>query len=616
MPFNSNLCYNCFMTQNFDMLSGGYSGGLGGLGVGRDNAAAFPDPYADISSFYMPTSIKEAFDLCENLVMTMPPFRAVIQRVVRYFLTSLELHGASDVNRQKYEDFFNDQLHILQQLGEIGEDVAIYGNAFISIYLPFKRMLTCPECGLCRCAEETAYKFEPRTMDFKGVCSKCGKSVTFERKDQRSNDQSKIKIIRWNPKRMDLRVHPVSGKTEYYYRLDDRLVNQITSGGEHSNFYINESSWEFIEAACSNIGSNDRKFKFKDDSIYHFKMTTPAGVEMRGWGMPPLLSLYKLAYYAQMMRRYDEAIAMDFIVPFRVLFPQGSGNADGQDPLTLSSMQNFVSAMQAMVARKRKNLTDVQIAPYPIGYQMLGGEGKTMTPNDVLKSVQNDILNALGYPTDLYAGTLQLQSAPVALRVFERHWQFLVDGFNDIITWVMRIVARHLGWDSISGKLASVTLADDVERKALLLQSAAGQDISKSTAYRVFGIDYIKEQKRIAQEQLEIQAIQQRAMAASQATQMNAGYNEAQSEGGEEGLPSVGQSVGATPGDVWSQAGDIAKRLVLSTPPSQVRGELLRLKQTNPTLHAQVKTQMEDLRNQLRSQGQQMALQAAQQGGA
>lgn len=603
------------MTQNYDAISGTTGAG----GVTRDNASAFPDPYADISSYYLPTSIKDAFELTEHLVMTMPPFRAVIQRVVRYFLTALEIHGASDVNRQKYEDFFNDQLHILQQLGEIGEDVAIYGNAFVSVYLPFKRMLTCPHCGLCVCAEEIEYDFEPKSMKFKGHCRKCDQDVEFIREDRRSTDQSKIRLVRWNPKRMDLRVHPVSGKTEYFYRLDERLVNHITSGQKNDQFYINESSWEFIEAACTNKNGTERKFQFKDESLYHFKMTTPAGVEMRGWGMPPLLSLYKLAYYAQMMRRYDEAIAMDFIVPFRVLYPQGSPNADGQDPLTTSSMRTFVAAMQAMVERKRKNLTDVQIAPYPIGYQMLGGEGKQITPNDVMKTVQNDILNALGYPVDLYQGTLQLQAAPVALRVFERHWQFLVDGFNDLINWTMRIISRHLGWDKITGKLASVTLADDVERKALLLQSAAGQDISKTTAYKVFGIDFIKEQKRIAQEQMELQAIQQRAMAASQATQMNAGYNAPQEAGGgeEEGAMGslAGTPVGATPGDIWSQAGEIAKNLVLSTPPSQVRGQLLKIKQTNPTLHSMVKQQMDDLRANLRSQGQEMAIQAAQQGG-
>jgi hypothetical protein len=605
------------MTQNYDAISGASVGE--GRGVNAANAAAFPDPYADISSYYMPTSIKDAFDLTENLVMTMPPFRAVIQRVVRYFLTALEVHGASDVNRQKYEDFFNDDLHILQQLGEIGEDVAIYGNAFVSVYLPFKRMLTCPDCGLCRCAEEMEYQFDPKNMVFKGTCAKCGHEVEFKRDDRRSTDQTKIKLIRWNPKRMDLRVHPVSGKTEYFYRLDERLVAHITSGQKIDQFYINESSWEFIEAACVNQTGTERKFQFKDNSLYHFKMTTPAGVEMRGWGMPPLLALYKIAYYAQMMRRYDEAIAMDYIIPFRVLYPQGSPNSDGQDPLTLSSMRSFVAAMQQMVARKRKNITDVQIAPYPIGYQMLGGEGKNLTPNDVMKTVQNDILNALGYPVDLYQGTLQLQAAPVALRVFERHWQFLVDGFNDLINWTMRIISRHLGWDKITGKLASVTLADDVERKALLLQSAAGQDISKTTAYKVFGIDFIKEQKRIAQEQMEMQAIQQRAMAASQATQMNAGYDAPQDAGAadEEGMPATaaGTPVGATPGDIWSQAGDIAKKLVLNTPPSQVRGQLLRIKQTNPTLHSMVKQQMDDFRSQLRSQGQEMAIQAAQQGG-
>lgn len=602
------------MTQNFDAITGS---GVTGLGVHRDNAGSFPNPYADIASAYMPQNIKDAFDLTEYMVMTMPPFRAVIQRVVRYFLTSVEIHGASDVNRQKYEDFFAKRIHLLQQLGEIGEDVQIYGNAFLSVYLPFTRMLTCPKCRLSLAAENVNYKFDPKTMDFKGYCNKCKEEVVFKRQDLRCTDQTKIRLVRWNPKRMDLRVHPVSGKTEYFYRLDERLVEHINSGKDTDRFYINESPWEFIEAACKAKDGTERKFQFKDDALYHFKMTTPAGVEMRGWGMPPLLALYKLSYYVQMMRRYDEAIAMDFIVPFRVVYPQGTSNADGQDPLTLSSMQTFVAAMQQMIARKRKNLTDVQIAPYPIGYQMLGGEGKQLVPTEQFKESQTELLNALGYPAELFQGTLQLQAAPVALRVFEKHWQFLVDGFNDIINWTMTTISRHLGWDKISGQLTSVTLADDVERKALLLQSAAGQDISKTTAYKVFGINFIKEQKRIAQEQMEIQNIQQKAMAAAQATQMNAGYSQSQEASEEdEGLPSLAaDQPGATPGDIWSQAGDIAKKLVLQTPPSQVRGYLLKLKQTNPTLHSQVKQQMDDLRSQLRSQGQVMATEAAKQQG-
>ena len=92
--------------------------------------------------------------------------------------------------------------------------------------------------------------------------SSAGKTVN--RFDYPSPDQSRITIRRWNPKRFELRVHPVSGKTEYYYRLDeDKLVSHITSGKAVDRFYIDESPWDFIEASHSPVPSGNPKFEIK-----------------------------------------------------------------------------------------------------------------------------------------------------------------------------------------------------------------------------------------------------------------------------------------------------------------------------------------------------------------
>ena len=93
----------------------------------------------------------------------------------------------------------------------------------------------------------------------------------------------------------------------------------------------------------------------------------------------------------------------------------------------------------------------------------------------------------------------------MALRLFEKEWSHLVTGYDNIIMWVKRLVGRYFRWsDKVEAHLRPVTLADDLERKALMVQAAAGQDISKQTAYRPFGIDYMDEQERIVQEQQEI----------------------------------------------------------------------------------------------------------------
>ena len=171
----------------------------------------------------------------------------------------------------------------------------------------------------------------------------------------------------------------------------------------------------------------------------------------------------------------------------------------------------------------------------------------------------------------------------------------------------MKLVGRYFRWsDKVEAHLRPVTLADDLERRALLVQAAAGQDISKQTAYRQVGIDYMDEQKRLVQEQQEIQRLQQKAMEEQAAQQLDG-------SGGENAGPNA--VVGATPGDVYEQAGALAQQLLTQVPESMRRSQLIKIKHSNPTLHALVLQRMDEMRNQAALQGRDMVLQQQAQGG-
>lgn len=523
---------------------------------------------------------------CEFLFMTMAPFHAVTSRVSRYFLTEICVEGAEDDDREKYEDFFDDQLKLIDILGEVGDNYFAYGNVYLSLYLPFDRMLGCPHCKTEYHCEAIPYKF--RKGEFLGRCPKCGEDVTFTHVDRRSPDIRRVRLITWNPKFIRLRVHPVSGRTEYYLEMDRQLCQKLKDGNP---FYLNDTPWSMIECA---LRPNDNLFRFREGSIFHLRAGSLAGLPIRGWGIPPMLPNFKLAYYIQLLRRYDEAITLDYIVPFRVLFPQAQ-SADGKDALSMMNMGAFVAQMKHMVENHRKQITDVQVAPFAIGYQMLGGEAKTLSPKDNIQMALDELFTAMGYPSELYKGSLSLQAAPVALRLFEKEWAHLVSGYNDIISWITTLVGRYFRWSSkVEATLRPVTLADDLERKAIILQSAAGQDISKQTAYQTMGIDYMAEQERVVQEQQEIQRLQRKAMEEASAQQLDG-------SGGETAGP--GAVVGATPGDVTEQAKEIAQQLLTQTPPTMRRKALIDIKHSNPTLHALVLQNMDEMRSQAAAQG-------------
>lgn len=581
----------------------------GASGLTRSGANKFPNPFCDIASEYVPRDLNVVFEWMEYLYLTMGTMRTASRRVVRYFLTEVVLEGESDAERDKYEKFLHDELNLMNNLANIGDDYSVYGNVFVSIYFPFDRFLICPHCGMEYHTKTIDYKFNLADGKFSGTCLKCNKeSVEFKREDRRSPDRSRVRIIRWNPKYMRLRQHPISGKIDYFLEMEPLFVNRLRAG---EKFYIDETPWSMIEACRTSAKDAGRVlFKFRDDAIFHFRDATLAGMPPtgpRGWAIPPMMANFKLAYYIQLLRRYDEAIALDFIMPFRVMYPDMNKDKQGGDPLSLMSMGNFISHMTQMIENKRRNITDIQIAPFPIGYQMLGGEAKTLAPKDNIAQAIDELLNAMGFPAELYRGSLSIQAFPVALRLFEKTWGALVDGMNDFVRWLLERLARHFMWGPVTGELRSVTLADDIERKALALQASAGMDISKATAYRPLGIDYMEEQRRVVEEQEEIQKLQQEAMERQQASQ-------GAPSGGGGGQPQqggAGTQPGATPGDVYEQGKALAQQLLLQTPPTARRGQLVQIKHTNPTLHAIVLQEMNNMRQQFASQGQEAMMQQA-----
>ena len=570
-------------------------------GVASTGETKFGTPWLDVASQAAPTDLQSVMEWAEHVFLTYGTYPSVAQKVVRYFLTDLILEGGDEEERKEFNDLLLKKMRFLSILAELGDDRMVYGNSFSSLIFPFSRFLNCPQCGTNYKAEVLNYKFINKGgPSIEATCPKCRYHGTFLHEDRRSPDKTQVCIKRWNPKFMRLKVHPFTNKVDYYYEIPGTDFRMIQDGHP---FYINNTPWPMIEAACD----KDHLFHFEQGQLFHMRASCPAGVPIWGWGIPPVVTHFKLIYYIQLLRKYDEAIALDFIIPLRTICPPAAQG--GVDPLKTYGMSSFVAKIQGAIYNKRRDPTSVAILPFPIQYQMLGGEGKTLAPKDSLALAIDELLNAQGYPAELYKGTLSLQAFPVALRLFERTWGDYVDDLNRLVDWVVTSMARTFMLGDITGKLRSVTLADDIERKTMTLQAAAGMDISKGTAYLPYGLNYIEEQKRIVEEQKAIQELQQEAMEDQQASQM--GDTMGQGQPGQPGQ--AGGQVGATPGDVYEQAKQLAQQLLYSTPETMRRGELIKIKQSNPTLHALVLQEMDQLRQEMGRQGGAMMMEQQKQ---
>lgn len=562
----------------------------------------FPNPFLDIASEYIPRDINTLFELCEYIYLSFGLVREAQKRVNRYFLTDFVIEDGSEQEREDLKDMLGD-LRLMETLGQIGDDRGVYGNSFSSLYMPFERFLTCPACNTQFNARHINYKFELADVTFKGRCPKCQKHVRYHVEDRKSWDKSRIKVVRWNPKEIRLKVHPISGRTAYYLRMDQRMGDKLAS---NDPFYVNDTPLAILRWANQARGGSNVYFEFDEREIFHMREPTLAGLPIVGWGIPPMLPNLRLAYYIQLLRRYDEALALDFIIPFRVMYPKAAMPPGGAvDPIMVKNLAQYKGHLQEMVANKRQDPTNIQISPVQIGYDMIGGEAGALAPKESLQLATNELLDSLGFPAELYRASLSIQAFPVALRLFEKTWASLAADYNHYLRWFVESVSRYYDMSNMQVALRSVTLADDLENKQLLLNAAGAQDISKTTSYKMLGLDYMTEQKQIIDEQTEIMQLQQEAMEDQQS---------AETESGAAGGP--GGMAGATPGDVHEQAKSQAYELVVNVPESLRRGELLKIRHSNPTLHALVMMYMDEYRREFARQGQAMVIQQEKQASA
>jgi hypothetical protein len=537
----------------------------------------FPNPYYDIANTYIPRDIKKTFQWCDYLFLTNGILATATKRVVNYFITEIQ-YKTNTQNTEKLKEILEKKLKIKQKLANLGTEYIAYGNSINAMYFPFHRKLICPKCSFESNAKKVDYKFEHRK--YIGTCKKCNKLVTFEAKERANKDSDKINIIRLDPKAINIKRHPLSGNLIHFWEIPKNYQKYIKH--ERDKFYIDDTPAEFIDAVY-----DGKTFKWDQKYIYHVRNETLSGFPL-GWGCPFFLHILKLSYYAAILRRANETIALDFVVPFRVISP--GTNSPSFDPAMTHDLGDFASQMRDMVHRHRYDPADIQISPFPINYQAFGGEKKALEVSGEVKSVIEEMLHSLNYPAELFFNTLRVDALPPALRLFENTWGGLITGMNDYLQWTSDHICSFMGWGKEEVSLARVTVADDMEKRQVMMQLASANQISLLTALKPYGIDLKEEQKRIAEQNKMI---------------MNAQRELEEEMAVEQQLapPEQGGQGATSPGDINTQAQMQAQQLLNMPEEYRVRA-MRQLESANPTLHALTKQVMEKIRSQARSQGQ------------
>lgn len=635
----------------------------------------FPDPFCDVASTAMPQTIQDALRWCEYILMANGPYRSAVARIIAYFLTDVEIVSAGDGDdrigreeKQKYLDFLNDTLGIKSVLANVALDYLCYGNSFTSLLVPFRRYLTCPDCGLelplKKVYNSAVFNFSWSNFQFNATCPHCNYAGKWEHIDRRSGESGQIKIKRWSPHEMDILWDPHTDDTSFIWRIPDDYRTLLRKG---HLFHLERASWEIVEAV-----QNNQALLFDKDVVYHMKEEALSGVRNRGWGISRVLANFRQAWYVQVLHRYNEAIALDYVIPFRVITPKprpGQGGSGGElnDPVLSINLGSFTSRVNGMLQHRRRDPARWNVLPFPIEYQALGGDATKLAPKELLELGLDTLLTSIGVPVELYKGSLSVQSAPAALRLFEANWSHLVHNLNRFLNKLVDKVSQVMSWEPVSARLQRVTHADDLNRQMAKLQLMMGGQLSRTTGLSSVGVDFAEEERRkLEEERITAEATQDMQEEMEQAAIMDemamppqapaaqgmvpggappAGGDPA--AGGAQQMPMMQGMPGAMPGggmpavppagamgqpqgafgamyafmagqpllpnkpqtveEMQAMASTLAQQ-AMSMPESQKDSFLIQLKQEDSTMHSLVKSQMDQIRQDAELQGRDMVL--------
>lgn len=475
--------------------------------VSNRTVGPHPNPYYTFSQSFTPRRLKDLFKWCEFLFYNSPHIYAALRKFGEYPITDITYETTNESLKTKHKYLLEKVLHARELLIQATLDKYVYGNAFISMYQPFIRYLKCPHCSSQINIEYVNYKFNVRKLTFSYTCDDCKHSVTASDKhiiDKKVMFSRKVNFIRWDPKLIDIEHNDITNKSIYYYTIPQAIIYRVNAG--HKSL-IDTLPLGFLRAIKSN-----KKFKFADDAIFHMKIGGPAGIKPE-WGLPPLLSVMNLFHYTAILRKANEAIALDHLVPFRVIHPApATGNADPTISMTLSRWQE---SLQYHMKQWRLDNLHIMYSPVPMGMTQVGGQGRALLTLGEVQEAEKNIVAALGIPIEFLYGGLTGKGMEATLRLIENQLETHINDLLDFLQWMDDKCAKFLGWDKIPVSMTKFTMVDDINTKQVIFQLwMQGQQggtkvISDKTIADMYDIDLTMEEENIKQETLDRIRIEQ-----------------------------------------------------------------------------------------------------------
>lgn len=478
------------------------------IALGDFRGQRYPNQFFDISQQYMPPTIKELFRWCTFYFYNSPLIGSSLRKVSRYPITDLIIEDELPSTTQIWEQILIKDLRFKEKLAEINLDYHVYGNAFVSLHMPFTRFLICKSCGHRHIIGQAKWRFDGSNLRFNVECSQCGTNGEALVKDIPHKDRKALRLIRWSPENIHLKYNEYTGRYVYMYAVPVKLRRAIQRGDKD---ILEDMPLIVLEAV-----KNRRLIKFDANNIFHLKNPTLAEQD-QGWGKPVILHVLKDMYYLYTLRRAQEAIALEHIVPFDLIYPLPNAQ---QDPFIHTDLAGWRAQIESVVQRHRRDPNFKAVIPIPVGFGRLGGDGKALLLGPEINYLTQTIVAGMGMQSDMILGGLNFTGSSISLRMLENDFIQNRSQMLDLVLWAKDKIRIWLSLPDVrSVKFADFRMADDVQRNQQMIGLNASGKVSDQTMLTELGYDYEQETKKRIEEayvQNYIADLQSKGMARSQ----------------------------------------------------------------------------------------------------
>ena len=492
----------------------------------------YDTPFLDMTSTFLPRYIKSILRFVAAYVMGDGLVSQCVSKMSEYPITDLLYNEdeksslKDDKTVEKWKFVLEKKMDIVRSMKQAGMDYYAYGNSIVSINYPFKRMLKCPRCGEERSVDGLKVKF--RGFNFHAKCGntkkKCSYDGKMEARDINTKEVDKLGVVHWDLIYMDIKYNSITGDHFYFYTIPPDLAAAVRRGDMD---IVNTTRIEIIDAI-----KKRKQLKLMADNVFHMKRPAPQYLfpSERGWGIPVIMPVMKDIFHCKILKKGNEMIAFDHIVPLRILFPQGTGDVSPHATINLSGWKTKI---EDEIRKWKADPNYISIVPLPIGMQNFSGDTKILSVTPEIKATEDSIITGIGIIPEIIRGGASWSGSNVSLRVVENTFLNHRNDMHSFMDFIIEGIHRHLGMPKINVKMSDFKMADDLEKKKLMLDAARGRTseslISRKTATKELGFDPKEEFENRAEElkemiELSVRESEGAAEAQGAAAIINSGY--------------------------------------------------------------------------------------------